>query len=46
MIQKITGKWKITKIVGSHNCVGHELMTKHRQLTSTLIGKRHMGILQ
>ena len=46
MIHKVTGKWKITKIMGSHNCAGHELMTKHRQLTSTLIGKRHMGILQ
>jgi hypothetical protein len=32
--------------VGSHNCAKHELMTKNRQLTSTLIGKRLMGILQ
>ena len=45
-IQKITAKWKITKVVGPHTCAEHELTMKHRQLTSTLIGKRLMGILQ
>jgi hypothetical protein len=46
MIQKITAKWKITKVVGLHTCVEHELTMKRRQLTSTLIGKQLMGILQ
>jgi hypothetical protein len=45
-IQKITTKWKITKVVGPHTCAEHELTIKHRQLTSTLIGKLLMGILQ
>jgi hypothetical protein len=45
-VQKINRKWEITKVVGPHNCAEHELTTKHRQLTSTLIGKRLMGILQ
>ena len=44
--QKVTGKWKITKVVGPHNCADHVLTLKHRQLTSTLISKRFMGILQ
>ena len=44
--QKVTRKWKITKVVGPHNCVDHVLTLKHRQLTSTLIAKRLMGILQ
>ena len=44
--QKVTGKWKITKVVGPHNCADHVLTLKHRQLTSTLIAKRLMGILQ
>jgi hypothetical protein len=44
--QKVNGKWKITKVVGPHNCASHDLNTKHRQLTSTLIAKRLMGILQ
>jgi hypothetical protein len=38
-IQKITTKWKITKVVGPHTCAEHELTMKHCQLTSTLIGK-------
>jgi hypothetical protein len=45
-IQKVTGKWKITKVVGPHNCSEQELTTKHRQLTSTLIAKRIMPVLQ
>lgn len=44
--QKVTGKWKITKVVGPHTCSEHELTTKHRQLSSTLIAKRLMGILK
>ena len=44
--QKVTGKWKITKVVGPHTCAEHELTRKHRQLTSTLIAKRLMGILK
>ena len=39
-------KWKITKVVGPHNCADHELTLRHQQLTSTLIAKRLMGILQ
>jgi hypothetical protein len=44
--QKVSGKWKITRVVGSHNCASHDLNTKHRQLTSTLIAKRLMKVLQ
>ena len=44
--KKVTKKWKITKVVGPHNCADHELTLRHRQLTSTLIAKRLMGILQ
>ena len=44
--QKVTRKWKITKVVGPHNCADHVLTLRHRQLTSTLIAKRLMGILQ
>lgn len=44
--QKVTGKWKITKVVGPHNCADHVMTLKHRQLTSTLIAKWLMGILQ
>jgi hypothetical protein len=44
-IQKITAKWKITKVMGPHTCAEHELTMKHRQLTSILIGKQLMGIL-
>jgi hypothetical protein len=35
--QKVDRKWKITKVVGPHNCASHDLNTKHQQLTSTLI---------
>jgi hypothetical protein len=38
--QKLTGQWKITKVVGPHTCAEHELRLRHRQLTSTLIAKR------
>jgi hypothetical protein len=44
--QKETGKFKITKIVGPHTCAQTELSSKHRQLTSTLIAKRILGILK
>ena len=44
--QKVTEKWKITKVVGPHNCADHVLTLKHRQLTSTLIVKWLMEILQ
>ena len=44
--QQVTGKWKITKVVGPHNCADHELTLRHRQWTSTLIAKWLMGILQ
>ncbi|XP_022680705.1 uncharacterized protein LOC111256652 [Setaria italica] len=44
--QNITGQWKITKVVGPHNCADHELTVRHPQLTSTLIAKRLMGILK
>ncbi|XP_022683211.1 uncharacterized protein LOC105914647 [Setaria italica] len=44
--QKVIEKWKITKVVGPHNCADHVLTLKHRQLTSTLIAKRLMGILK
>jgi hypothetical protein len=44
--QKVDGKWKITKVVGPHTCASHDLNTKHQQLTSTLIAKRLMEILQ
>ena len=39
-------KWKNTKVVRPHNCADHELTLKHRQLTSTLIAKWMMEILQ
>ena len=44
--QKVTGKWKIIKVVRPHNYADHVLTLKHRQLTSTLIAKQLMGILQ
>jgi hypothetical protein len=44
--QKVTEKWKITKVVRPHTCTSHDLNTKHRQLTSTLIAKRLLHILQ
>jgi hypothetical protein len=44
--QKLTGKWKITKVVGPHTCVELELRRRHRQLTSTLIAKRMLEILK
>uniref|UniRef100_K3XSG0 MULE transposase domain-containing protein n=1 Tax=Setaria italica TaxID=4555 RepID=K3XSG0_SETIT len=44
--QNIIGKWKITKVVGPHNCADHELTVRHPQLTSTLMAKRLMGILK
>ena len=44
--QKVTGKWKITKVIGPHNCADHMPTLKHRQLTSTLITKWLAGILQ
>jgi hypothetical protein len=34
------------KSTGPHTCAEHELTMKHRQLTSTLIRKQLMGILQ
>jgi hypothetical protein len=43
---KRSPQWKTTKVVGPHTCAKHELTMKHHQLTSTLIGKRLMGILQ
>ena len=27
--QKVTGKWKITKVVGPHNCADHVLTLRH-----------------
>jgi hypothetical protein len=44
--QKVSGKWKITRVVGQHSCASHDLSMKHRQLTSTLIAKRLMKVLQ
>lgn len=44
--QKDSRKWKITKVVGPHTCAEQELTSKHRQLSSTLIAKRLMGILK
>ena len=38
--QKLTGKFKITKVVGPHTCAENELQLKHRQLTSTLIANK------
>ena len=38
--QKVTGKFKITKIVGPHTCAQTDLKQKHRQLTSTLIARK------
>ena len=43
--QKIIEKWKITKVVGPHNCANYVLTLKHRQLTSTLVAKQLMEIL-
>jgi hypothetical protein len=28
--QKISGKWKITRVVGPHTCSSHDLSTKHQ----------------
>jgi hypothetical protein len=44
--QKVFGKWKITRVVGPHTCASHDVITKHRQLTSTLIAERLMKVLQ
>lgn len=44
--QKAAGKWKITKVVGPHTCADHDLNTKHRQLTSTIIAKELLKILK
>jgi hypothetical protein len=44
--QKVDEKWKITKVVGPHNYASHDLDTKHQQLTSTLIAKWLLVILQ
>jgi hypothetical protein len=44
--QKVTEKWKITKVVGPYTCVEHVLTLKRRQLTSTLVAKQLMEILQ
>ena len=44
--QTTTEKWKITKVVGPNNCADHVLTLKYQQLTSTLIAKRLMRILQ
>uniref|UniRef100_K3YDF2 MULE transposase domain-containing protein n=1 Tax=Setaria italica TaxID=4555 RepID=K3YDF2_SETIT len=38
--------WRITKVVGPHNCADRELTVRHPQLTSTLIAKQLMGILK
>jgi hypothetical protein len=46
MRQKVFGKWKITRVAGPHTCASHDVSTKHRQLTSTLIAKRLMKVLQ
>jgi hypothetical protein len=44
--QKVSIKWKITRVIGPHTCASHDLSTKHRQLTSTLIAKLLMKVLQ
>jgi hypothetical protein len=44
--QKVSEKWKITRVVRPHTCSSHDLGTKHRQLTSTLIAKWLMKVLQ
>jgi hypothetical protein len=44
--QKVSGKWKITRVVGPHTCASHDLSTKHWQLISTLIAKRLIKVLQ
>uniref|UniRef100_K3ZZT8 Uncharacterized protein n=1 Tax=Setaria italica TaxID=4555 RepID=K3ZZT8_SETIT len=44
--RRYTVKWKITKVVGPHNCDDHELTMRHPQLTSIIIAKRLMGILK
>jgi hypothetical protein len=44
--QKVSKKWKITRVVEPYICASHDLSTKHRQLTSTIIAKRMMKVLQ
>jgi hypothetical protein len=44
--QQVSGKWKITRVVGPHTCSSHDLSAKHQQLTSILIAKRLMKVLQ
>jgi len=44
--QKVTGKFKITKVVGPHTCAEEELEQRHQQLTSTLIVARLCSILK
>jgi len=44
--QKVTGKFKITKVVEPHTCAEEELEQRHRQLTSTLIAPRLYSILK
>ena len=44
--QKVTGKFKITKVVGPHTCAEEELEQRHRQLTSTLIASRLCSMLK
>ena len=48
LCKEAKGHWKVKdhKAVGPHNCADHVLTLRHRQLTSTLIAKRLMGILQ
>ena len=48
LCNEATGNRKIEdhKSCQPHNCADHELTQRHRQLTSTLIAKRLMGILQ
>jgi len=44
--QKVTEKFKITKVVGPHICAEEKLEQRHRQLTSTLIAVRLCSILK
>jgi hypothetical protein len=44
--QNVFGKWKITRVVGPYTYASHDVSTKHRQLTSTLIDERLMKVLQ
>ena len=44
--QKVTGKFKIRKVVGPHTCVEEELERRHQQLTSTLIASRLCLVLK